>query len=198
MINPAIINNLRQTGDVCYTLYTAPIGDIYILGNDASLEAIIFKNSYPGKTSIDRHFTKGIPDTINKAIQVLNGYFSAPTRTGNDKTVKPAVKTGGKDQTLLITIQSIDLILDLSHFTAKQVAVYRELLKIPTGTTISYGHLADRSGIPGGSRFIGNAMAKNNFPIIIPCHRVIKSDGSMGNYSGGIHIKKYLLDFEKK
>jgi O-6-methylguanine DNA methyltransferase len=198
MIDQAIISSLRQSGDVCYSLFTAPIGDIYLLGNNALLQAIIFKNSYTGRTPIDRHFEKGTPDTIRKATGVLKDYFSLSARNGSGRTVIPTAKTAGKDQTLLVKIQTIDLILDLSHFTSKQISVYRELLKIPAGTTISYGRLADRAGITGGARFIGNTMAKNYFPIIIPCHRVIKSDGSMGNYSGGIHIKKYLLDFEKK
>jgi methylated-DNA-[protein]-cysteine S-methyltransferase len=50
--------------------------------------------------------------------------------------------------------------------------------------------------VPGGGRFVGNAMAKNMFPVFIPCHRVIKSDGAMGYYSGGVHIKEFLLAHE--
>jgi O-6-methylguanine DNA methyltransferase len=66
------------------------------------------------------------------------------------------------------------------------------------GTTVSYGELASMSGIPGGARFIGNCMAKNRFPVLIPCHRVIKSDGSIGNFSGGVEVKEFLLDHETK
>ena len=87
--------------------------------------------------------------------------------------------------------------LDMEGYTEKEVAVYRELVKIKTGQKISYGDLAARCGIPGGARFIGNTMAKNRFPVINPCHRVIKSDGSMGRYSGGVDIKELLLRHEE-
>lgn len=88
--------------------------------------------------------------------------------------------------------------LDLEGYTEREVAVYRELVKIVSGDRISYKDLAVKSGIPGGARFIGNTMAKNRFPVIIPCHRVVKSDGSMGNFSGGVEIKEKLLRHEYK
>ena len=87
--------------------------------------------------------------------------------------------------------------LDLSGYTENEVRVYRELVKVAPGKTISYGTLAGKSGIERGARFAGNVMAKNRFPVIIPCHRVIKGDGSMGNYSGGVSIKRMLLDHER-
>lgn len=89
------------------------------------------------------------------------------------------------------------IVLDLSGYTENEIRVYRELVKVAPGKTISYGELAERSGIPRGARFAGNTMAKNLFPVIVPCHRVIKTDGSMGNYSGGVHVKRVLLDHEK-
>jgi O-6-methylguanine DNA methyltransferase len=197
MIEQIIINRMRQDGGVRYTRFAAPTGDIFILGNDSSLKALIFRNSYPSAAAIDRDFKKGRTECINRAVMVLDDYFnksSSQRKAGTDKSV---IKVIVKDRLLLVTLNSIPLTMDMSCFTAKEISVYHELLKVPSGATISYGLLAQRAGIPGGARFAGNAMAKNNFPIIIPCHRVIKSDGSMGNYSGGIHIKKYLLDFEK-
>ncbi len=198
MINQVIINNLRKNGDVCFMPYSAPFGYIYILGNDISLKALIFKNSYPGSAAIEKHFGKGKPDSIRKSIFILDKYFAESGHNRKAKTDRHVVKTEVNDQSLMITNNAISLLLDLSDFTRKEITVYRQLLKISAGTTISYGHLADRADIPGGARFVGNAMAKNHFPIMIPCHRVIKSDGSIGNYSGGIHIKKYLLDLEYK
>ncbi|HOP61785.1 MAG TPA: MGMT family protein [Spirochaetota bacterium] len=88
------------------------------------------------------------------------------------------------------------IVLDMEGFTEKEVNVYRELVKVGSGKTISYGELAARCGIPGGGRFTGNTMAKNRFPVIIPCHRVIRSDGSMGLFSGGEEIKEKLLRHE--
>jgi len=88
------------------------------------------------------------------------------------------------------------IVLDLENYTEREASVYRELIKIVSGNRISYGDLAAKSGIPGGARFIGNTMAKNRFPVIVPCHRVVKSDGSLGNFSGGVDIKEKLLRHE--
>ena len=88
------------------------------------------------------------------------------------------------------------VVLDMEGYTDKEINVYRELIKVGFGSKISYGELAVKCGVPGGARFIGNAMAKNRFPVIIPCHRVIKSGGSLGNFSGGVDIKEKLLRHE--
>ena len=84
----------------------------------------------------------------------------------------------------------------MSSYTVNEIRIYKKLLEIRPGKTISYGDLAEYSGIARGARFTGNCMAKNNFPLIIPCHRVIKKDGSIGNYGGGVEIKKFLLKHE--
>ena len=91
----------------------------------------------------------------------------------------------------------------LPPFTRKVLAACG---KIPSGHTISYSHLARMIGCPRASRAVGNALAKNPFPLIIPCHRVIHSNGSIGNFSapchkaslsgGGTKAKKKLLDLE--
>lgn len=90
-----------------------------------------------------------------------------------------------------------NLYLDMKNYSEKEVSVYRELLKVEPGETVSYSEIALRSGIPRGARFAGNCMAGNRFPVIIPCHRVIKKDGSIGNYTGGVEIKEFLLKLEK-
>ncbi len=73
--------------------------------------------------------------------------------------------------------------------------VYKALCKVPAGTTITYAELAKRAGSPGAARAVGQAMAKNPFPIVIPCHRVIASNGKLGGYSGrgGVAAKRALL-----
>ncbi|XP_015912460.1 methylated-DNA--protein-cysteine methyltransferase [Parasteatoda tepidariorum] len=68
---------------------------------------------------------------------------------------------------------------------------------VPFGTSISYGGLAELSGNSSASRAVGTAMKNNPVPILIPCHRVIKSDGSIGHYSGGNGVKEWLLKHEK-
>ena len=68
--------------------------------------------------------------------------------------------------------------------------------KIPYGETLSYREVALRAGFPRAFRAAGGALGRNPLPIIVPCHRVIRSDGGLGGFGGGIEIKKYLLELE--
>jgi methylated-DNA-[protein]-cysteine S-methyltransferase len=77
-----------------------------------------------------------------------------------------------------------------------QQRVWAELQKIPYGSTISYGELARRLGNPKAARAVGAANGDNPISIIIPCHRVIGSNGKLTGYGGGIERKKFLLEFE--
>lgn len=81
--------------------------------------------------------------------------------------------------------------------TEFQNRVWCELVKIPYGEVITYGELARRIGNARCSRAVGNANNKNCIPIVIPCHRVVASDG-IGGYAPGVSYKKILLDLEKK
>jgi len=86
----------------------------------------------------------------------------------------------------------------MSEFTGFQKRVYRAVLSISLGETRSYEWVAKKAGSPKAARAVGAALKKNPFTIIIPCHRVINSDGSLGGYSKGIKRKRYLLELEKK
>lgn len=80
--------------------------------------------------------------------------------------------------------------------TSFQALVWRVLLTIPYGQTRSYGWVARQIGSPGASRAVGNAVGANPLPIMIPCHRVVRSDGSLGGYFYGPEMKRRLLDIE--
>jgi methylated-DNA-[protein]-cysteine S-methyltransferase len=80
--------------------------------------------------------------------------------------------------------------------TPFQLRVWQELRRIPWGQTISYGELARRVGNPKAARAVGQANAVNPIPLIIPCHRVIAADGSLGGYSSGLERKRWLLHHE--
>ena len=88
--------------------------------------------------------------------------------------------------------------LDLTGYTPFQLKVYAALRKIPEGKVITYGELARKAGYPGAARAVGSAMKKNRLPIVIPCHRVVPADGSLGQYSCGIRWKKFLLEWERR
>ena len=86
--------------------------------------------------------------------------------------------------------------LDLSAATPFQVKVWQVTRSIPCGETRSYRWVAEQTGKPAAARAVGQALGRNRLPIIIPCHRVIASDGSLGGYSGGLEMKRRLLKLE--
>lgn len=91
---------------------------------------------------------------------------------------------------------SVHIPLDVQG-TAFQQAVWRELQRIPPGETRTYAQIAAAVGNPGAVRAAGSANGANNVAVLIPCHRVIRSDGSLGGYAYGLEIKRKLLDKER-
>jgi len=77
-----------------------------------------------------------------------------------------------------------------------QMRVWRELRRIPPGKTLSYAQLARRVGNPKASRAVGSANGRNPLCIVVPCHRVISADGSLGGFSAGLDAKRWLLRHE--
>jgi methylated-DNA-[protein]-cysteine S-methyltransferase len=90
---------------------------------------------------------------------------------------------------------SFDLPLDITG-TPFQLRVWAELQRIPYGETISYSELAKRIGSPKAVRAVGAASGRNPVPIIVPCHRVIASNGGLQGFGGGLEAKRLLLDLE--
>lgn len=78
-----------------------------------------------------------------------------------------------------------------------QKAVWMELTSIPFGEIRSYGQIADSLGRPGAARAVGRANASNVLPVVVPCHRVVAADGTLGGFNGGLHLKERLLEHER-
>jgi methylated-DNA-[protein]-cysteine S-methyltransferase len=91
---------------------------------------------------------------------------------------------------------AFDLPLDLSLATGFRRAVLGHLREIAYGSTESYAQVAEAAGSPRAVRAVGSACATNPLPVIIPCHRVLRSDGSLGGYLGGLEAKRALLALE--
>lgn len=89
-----------------------------------------------------------------------------------------------------------DLALELTG-TAFQRRVWQALQTIPYGRTVAYGHIADQIGAPGAARAVGLANGRNPISIIVPCHRVIGSNGGLTGYGGGVDRKRTLLELER-
>ena len=94
--------------------------------------------------------------------------------------------------------QSIDTPIDMSGMTSFQRLVLGAVRRVPRGKYVTYGELAARIGRPRAARAVGRALGSNPIPIVIPCHRVLASDGSLGGYSGrgGVRTKRALLQLE--
>ena len=93
--------------------------------------------------------------------------------------------------------QNFDLsLLNLSGLTEFSVKVLRQAYKIPRGKVATYSGLAAKAGSPRAARAVGSVMANNPFPIVIPCHRVVRADGRPGQFGGGSDMKKQLLEKE--
>jgi methylated-DNA-[protein]-cysteine S-methyltransferase len=89
-------------------------------------------------------------------------------------------------------------ILDLKGLTLLQQQVLTTVGAIPYGSTQTYGQIAQRIDRPRAYRFVGATMHQNPFPLAIPCHRVVRSDGSLGGFGGDIRLKKRLLELERE
>lgn len=173
MINTTDIERFFIQKDGCIRIVATPADDLFLTGDNACLKGCFFVSS------IGREIKEKGSETLHVglALDFFRSYMQDP-----GCSINAYFKKG--------------LVLDLSSYTEKQKSIYTELLKVKPGQTISYGELSLKSGIPQGGRFAGNAMAANRFPIIIPCHRVINANHTVGRYTGGNEKKIMLLRHE--
>jgi methylated-DNA-[protein]-cysteine S-methyltransferase len=124
--------------------------------------------------------------------------FPGARETPPPAEVRPAIDAMGA----LLRGESSDLRsipLDLDGIAPFEQRVYEVARTIPPGTTLSYGEIARRLGAPGAAREVGQALGRNPFPIVVPCHRVVAADGKLGGFSarGGATTKRRLLSVER-
>lgn len=149
------------------TYYTSPFGVIKIAANEEKIVEMGFVRTDEVKKSVD----KNLPPLLIKTISQLDEYFS-----GTRKNFDLPVENKG---------------------TPFQERVWQEMSKVPYGTTITYKELAIRAGSPNAVRAVGNTCRINHVGIIVPCHRIVGSNGKLTGYAGGIDKKESLLTFEK-
>lgn len=153
-----------------YSHCESPIGKLLLVASERGLSQIWFEG-HGQKAALGVSLREDLA-ALRKVVHQLRAYFAGE-------------------------LESFDL--DLApEGTPFQQKVWSELLKIPYGETISYGELARRIGNPSASRAVGLANGSNPIPIIIPCHRVIGSNGKLTGYGGGLPIKEKLLALEKR
>ena len=124
----------------------------------------------------------------------LRGEFPAATIERDDKSLQETVKK--VLQHLTDREPHLDLPLDIRS-TAFQRQVWEKLRAIPYGETVSYGEIAKALGKPGAVRAVGRACATNPVALVIPCHRVVREDKTLGGYRWGLQRKQKLLDLER-
>lgn len=147
------------------------IGPVYLVASPNGLEGV-FLDPQSFESVKDLRGRKPEEEILSEVVKQLEEYFDGKRK-------------------------QFDLVLNASG-TLFQKQVWKALTRIPYGKTVSYLDVAKKIKNPKAARAVGSANGKNRFCIIIPCHRVIAADGTMGGYSGGIEIKRQLLDLEKR
>src|SRR5438093_7487677 len=156
-----------------YTTHPTPVGELTLVASEHGLRAVVWP-----KSSLKRAGVGGRPQRnpdhpiLKTTTRQLDAYFAGE-----------------------LTAFGIPLDLEGTRF---QVAAWRSLANIPFGTTTTYGRQAAGLGIPTAARAIGAANGANPVCIVLPCHRVIGSDGSLTGFGGGLPVKQWLLDHEAR
>ncbi len=165
---------VTSTGRRCNAVVDSPIGQLTLVAKDGALAGLYME--------VSRHrpdaATLGVPVGIDAAAVL------------EDAAEQLAAYFAGE-----LTSFDLPLTMEGSGF---QRSVWKELREIPYGQTISYGELARRIGQPSASRAVGLANGRNPISIVVPCHRVIGSNGSLTGFGGGIDRKRFLLTLEQR
>lgn len=133
------------------------------------------------------------PEAARQAVERLH--------PGAGRCARPVVENGlGQlSEYFLGRRRQFELALDNAGLSPFACRVHKELLKVPYGQVVTYGELAALAGSPRAARAVGRVMASNPFPLVVPCHRVVNANGTIGQYSAarGTESKVWLLDFER-
>lgn len=160
-------------GSFEFRILDSPIGDLLLAVGPRGLRRLVIRPGPDAIRTVERRWgmTAKRSDGLGHIVGPLDAYFAGRGRR-------------------------FSLPLDLSDGTRFDRLVWRALRRIPWGGTTSYGEIARAIGHPGASRAVGNAVGRNPIPIILPCHRVIRHNGRLGGFSGGLSLKRWLLRHE--
>jgi len=161
-----------MTRELAYVIFDTDIGQMGILGSAKGLLG----------TTLPQRLTQEVRQLLGNRI---NHAIWSP-HVFKDLTKRLRIYLGGHKVTFPDK-------LELSRATTFQREVWEVTRLIPYGETRSYRWVAEQIGKPGAVRAVGQALARNPLPIIVPCHRIVTSNGKLGGYSGGLEMKKYLL-----
>jgi len=155
------------------TTMDSPVGELRLIAGENGLRAILWGAEDAERiASIDDELVEGTTAVLDEAISQLEEYFAGTRR-------------------------EFDLPLDPAG-TEFQQSAWMVLRTIPYGQTISYGQQAEQLGDPNKARAVGAANGKNPLSIVVPCHRVVGSNGHLTGFAAGIDVKSWLLDHERQ
>lgn len=167
---------MKNGGVIHYSVYPSPLGPVFAAADERGLTDIMIRGDEG--VFFKRLQKMRSPEVVVKEMGRFSGLFRELDRYFRGERVD--FRAIGTDP----------------QGTAFEKRVWKALTLIPWGSTVSYGWVALKAGCPQGARSVGGACGKNPLPIVIPCHRVLSSDGSIGGYTGGIGIKRALLKTE--
>lgn len=153
-----------------FTEMASPVGRLRLVADEVALVAVLWENDSPQRVRLGAMVDDGMHPVLQNARQQLQAYFEG-------KLTVFDVPLGGAG-------------------TDFQKAVWAALMTIPYGETRSYAQLAEQIGRPAAVRAVGAANGRNPLSIIVPCHRVIGSNGLLTGFAGGMAAKAYLLNLE--
>ncbi|MFV0494054.1 methylated-DNA--[protein]-cysteine S-methyltransferase [Mycobacterium sp.] len=162
--------------DVAYRTVDTPVGVLLLAATEIGLVRVAYQ----------RQDFDAVLDTL--AAKVSPRILFAPARL--DDAARQI------DEYFAGTRRSFDLPLDRTLSTGFRRTVQEVLPSIAYGRTVTYREIAESVGNPKAVRAVGTACATNPLPVVVPCHRVLRSDGGLGGYAGGVHAKTVLLDLE--
>jgi len=160
--------------DVAWVVEDTPIGPLTLAATEAGVVKIAFEADTSALDEIAATLSPRVvrlPRRLDAVRRELDEYFSGRRH-------------------------DFDIPLDRRLSRGYRLAVLEELSRVPFGETVTYKDLAQRTGHPKASRAVGTAMATNPIPIVVPCHRVLRTGGALGGYGGGLDTKAWLLRHE--
>jgi methylated-DNA-[protein]-cysteine S-methyltransferase len=160
--------------DVAWATEDSPIGPLTLAATPGGLVQIAFGAGEDVLDELARRVSPRVvhlPRRLDAVRRQLDEYFAGERR-------------------------DFDVVLDRRLSRGYRLEVLEALSRVPFGQTVTYKDLADRTGHPGASRAVGTAMATNPIPVVVPCHRVLRSGGALGGYGGGLDAKVWLLRHE--
>jgi methylated-DNA-[protein]-cysteine S-methyltransferase len=163
--------------DAAYDVLDSPVGPLLVAASPRGIIRISFERRFAMEGTLEQVVSAAgprvlrAPSAVELVRRELDEYFA------------------GKRQVF-------DLSLDLRGTTPFTAEVLRQLARVPYGRTATYAELAARVGRPKAARAVGTVMHRNPIPIVLPCHRVVGSDGSLTGYAGGLDVKEQLLRLE--